>query len=369
MWRRFVLTLVAGAALGACTPQAQQSPNWFVCKQAGTDQASLERRAQACTALIQGEASRPEDLALAYRLHAEALRLSGAPDSALQDLNKGIALNAGDALAFDERGLDELMLNRLDPAAADFDTAIRLEPQGAPGYDDRSALERLRGNLTGALRDADRAIALKPDWADPWGERGLVYLAKRRFDMALADFAQTLKLDAGQAFALDGAGAAQAGKGDSKDAMSDYGRAEGLYIARRNYRAALADANREVVLAPDDPEAWNGRCWTRAIANIELEAALADCQKSLQIRPGAADATDSLAFVQFRMRRFVDAVRNYDAAYTKDQSQTSSLFMRGVSKLRAGDAVGGQSDIDTAKNTDATVVDQYAGYGVTPQGQ
>jgi tetratricopeptide (TPR) repeat protein len=317
-------------------------------------------------ALIQGEATSPADLALAYRLHAQALRLSGAPDSALQDLNKSIALNADDPLAFDERGLDELTLGRLDPAATDFETAVRLDPQGAPGYDDRSAVERLRGDLAGALRDADRAIALKPDWADPWGERGLVYLAKRRFDMALADFAQTLKLDATQAFALDGAGAAEAGKGDLKAAMSDYGHAEGLYVDRRNFRAAMADADRLVALAPDDPEALNSGCWTRAIANTELEAALADCQRSLQIRPGAADATDSLAFVQFRLGRFADAVRNYDAAYTKDPSQTSSLFMRGVAKLRAGDTAGGQSDIDTAKNADATVVDEYAGYGVTP---
>lgn len=366
MWRSFVVTLVAATVVAACTPQAQQSPDWFMCKQLGVDQASLERRAQACGALINGEATTSTDLALAYRLHGLALRLSGAPDSALQDLNKSINLNASDALSFSERGLDELMLRRLDSAAADFETAIRLDPRGASGYADRGEVERLRGDLVDALRDADRAIELKPDWADPWGERGLIFLAKRRFDMALADFAQTLKINANQAYALDGAGAAEAGKGDAKAAMSDYGSAEGVYIARRNYKAALADADREVGLSPADPEAWNERCWVRAIADIELNLALADCQKSLQLRPGAADATDSLAFVQFRQGRFADAVRNYDAAYAKDSSQTASLYMRGVAKLRAGDAAGGQSDITTAKNADATVADQFASYGVKP---
>jgi tetratricopeptide (TPR) repeat protein len=288
MRRWTVLTLVAGVVLGACTQATQQTPDWVACKQPGVDQASLERRAQGCSALIHGEATSPEDLALAYRLHGQALRLSGAADSALQEEKQSIALNAGDPVAYDERGLDELLLRRLDAAAADFDSAIRLDPHDAAGFNGRGAIERMRGDLAGALRDADRAIELKPDWADPWAQRGLAYLAKHRFDMALADFTQTLKIDASQAFAIEAAATAEAAKGDIRSAIDTYGRAQEVYIERKQYPAAIADGDKMVALAPNDPDALNARCWARAIADTDLDAAMADCQQSLKLRPDSA---------------------------------------------------------------------------------
>jgi hypothetical protein len=42
------------------------------------------------------------------------------------------------------------------------------------------------------------------------------------------------------------------------------------------------------------------------------------------------------------------------------------MFMRGVAKLRAGDADGGEADIDAAEAMDGSVAGQFAGYGVTP---
>ncbi|HTX48733.1 MAG TPA: tetratricopeptide repeat protein [Caulobacteraceae bacterium] len=358
--------LVAGVALCGCTQATQQTPDWLVCKQGGVDQASLERRAQACSALIHGEASRAEDLALAYRLHGEALRLSGAPDSALQEEDRAIGLNAADPLAYDERGMDELSLRRLDAAAADFGTAIRLDPRGAVGFDGRGAIERMRGDLAGAFRDADRAIELKPDWADPWGQRGLAYLANRRFDMALADFAQALRIDATQAFAIEGAAAAEAAKGDIKAATADYGRAQEVHIERRQYPAAIAVANKMVALAPNDPDALNARCWARAIADTDLDAALADCQQSLKLRPGSAEVLDSRAFVAFRQGRWRAAIQDYSAALAKNPKLSSSLYMRGVAKMRAGDSADGQADVNAATSADSDIADQYASYGVTP---
>jgi Flp pilus assembly protein TadD len=78
---------------------------------------------------------------------------------------------------------------------------------------------------------------------------------------------------------------------------------------------------------------------------------------------------DSRAFVAFRQGRWQAAIDDYSAALAKDPKLSSSLYMRGVAKMRAGDSVNGQSDINAAASADSNIADQYASYGVTPNDQ
>jgi len=368
MWRRLVPILVVSAAIAGCTPTARQSPLWYMCKLPGADPNSLQRRAQACGQMIRAGLASGDDLGLAYRLHAAALRLSGDPADALKDIGRALALNGRDGAAYGERGLDELALGRSDAAAGDFQTEVRLDPTSAEAFDHLSAIDLARNDPASALREADRAIELKPDRADTWMQRGLAFVAKHRFDMAMADFAQAAKLDPTETTALDAAGDAATAKGDAKAASDAYVQAEGVDMDRQDYRSARVEADKVLALTPKDPDALNASCWTRAIGDVDLGAAMADCQTSLTIRPGSAEVLDSRAFVEFRLGRFKDAIQDYNAALAKDPKLTSSLYMRGVSRLRAGDAAG-RSDISAARNADASIAGQYASYGVTPEGQ
>jgi tetratricopeptide (TPR) repeat protein len=353
-----IAMLVAAAAwLAACAPAPQSSPTWVTCKSIDGDSAQLARRAAACA----------EDMATAYRLHGDAVRDQGEPAAALADFNAALRLAPDDPEAHDGRGRAETDLNALDKAAADFADALKLDPLDADALTDLGYLERQRGDLPAALHDEDRAIELKPDWAEPWEERGEIFLAERRFDMALADLAEAVRLDAKRADALDASAVAQTGKGDVKDALAAYGQAEDLYINRGDLKLAVADTDKALALAPADPEALNAACWTRAIADTDLSAAEQDCQKSLAIHPGAADVLDSLAFVEYRQGRLQAAIQDYSAALAHDPKQASSLYMRGIAKLRAGDP-GGQADIDAAQSADATVAATFASYGVTAPG-
>jgi hypothetical protein len=63
--------------------------------------------------------------------------------------------------------------------------------------------------------------------------------------------------------------------------------------------------------------------------------------------------------VQFKLRAFDRAIADYGAAVAQNPKDASSLYGRGVAKLKSGNA-----DIAAAKAIKADISDVYAGYGV-----
>src|SRR6185503_12799743 len=57
---------------------------------------------------------------------------------------------------------------------------------------------------------------------------------------------------------------------------------------------------------------YNDRCWARAVANIDVDAALADCNEALRLMPDFVPALDSRAFLHLRGGRFQEAIADYE---------------------------------------------------------
>jgi tetratricopeptide (TPR) repeat protein len=110
---------------------------------------------------------------------------------------------------------------------------------------------------------------------------------------------------------------------------------------------------------------YNDRCWARAVAMIDLDAALADCNEALKLRPDFVPALDSRAFVHMRQQRFRDAVSDYDAALKASPKDPYSLYGRGIAKLRLGDNAGAQADIAASKEVQ-DVSPEFSAYGFAP---
>jgi hypothetical protein len=80
-------------------------------------------------------------------------------------------------------------------------------------------------------------------------------------------------------------------------------------------------------------------------------------------KPGsAAAARDSRSFIYFRMGKFVEALKDFDAAL----AQAPSHVMRGVTKHRHGDTADGKADIEAAEKLNAGVAATDAKWGVKP---
>jgi tetratricopeptide (TPR) repeat protein len=112
-----------------------------------------------------------------------------------------------------------------------------------------------------------------------------------------------------------------------------------------------------------DAAALRNRCWDRAVAG-QLQAALADCDESLRLRPDDADASNNRAFTYLKLGRLDDAIRDYDRALRLDPKIASSLYGRGLAKLRKGDAAGGSSDIAAAEAIRPSIRSEFERYGM-----
>jgi tetratricopeptide (TPR) repeat protein len=113
------------------------------------------------------------------------------------------------------------------------------------------------------------------------------------------------------------------------------------------------------------PAEYNRRCWARAVANVELDLALADCNEAVRLLPRIAPFLDSRAFVHLRSGRNEDAIKDYDAALRLNPRLPDSLYGRGLAKLRLGDAEGAKADLFLAETLRPGTRVQFTAFGIT----
>jgi tetratricopeptide (TPR) repeat protein len=188
-------------------------------------------------------------------------------------------------------------------------------------------------------------MAGKDDVAEAYTWRGNRYGQLKRYDRAMADFDAALRL-----------------KPDAVDAHSGRG---WTYSALGRHQRALQDFDKVVSERPN-AYTYNMRCWERAIWGEQLDAALADCDASLKLKPDYAAALDSRALVDLRMGKCSKAVGDASGALSIDLNLAPSRYVRGLARLCEGNVKDGNVDIAAAKKLDPKIEETYAGYGVKP---
>ncbi|MDP3739565.1 MAG: hypothetical protein Q8R02_19410 [Hyphomonadaceae bacterium] len=130
-----------------------------------------------------------------------------------------------------------------------------------------------------------------------------------------------------------------------------------------DFDGAIADSDEADRILPDDPAILNGRCWTRAVANRELELELARgaCDLSLD-KMAAAGTYDSRGLLNLREGKWQEAWDDYNEAFALDSSLTMSLYGRGLAALALGRTAEGDNDMRRAVSAAA----EYTRYGLTP---
>ena len=137
-------------------------------------------------------------------------------------------------------------------------------------------------------------------------------------------------------------------------------------VAKAGGAAARAQVlARTRALIADDATALNTLCYSLAVTGVELEGALADCDRSLKLRPGEAAVLDSRAFVLLRMGRDKEALSAYDAALTAAPTLADSLYGRSLAERRLGDAADADRDLKSALAQNPEVAKTFERYGVT----
>ena len=254
-----------------------------------------------------------------------------------------------DAESHSRDGAVAIARNDFDTAIADFSQAIAMAPRESRYLDQRAGAYFRKGERALARADLDRAITLAPTDLDALLTRAAIRLREHDRTGALAD------LDAVDR-AVDGA------------AMERF-ELGGLLTDAGQPQRAVGQFDLWIKAHPDDvrrPSALNGRCWARALAGQDLDAALRDCDAALRARPGASAFLDSRGLVELRRGEWAKAIADYTAALVGDSKRAWSLYGRGIAKLHSGDEAGAKADMAAAVLAHPTIADDAKGYGVTP---
>jgi len=190
-----------------------------------------------------------------------------------------------------------------------------------------------------AERECERAIALSPE--DPIGYkyRGLAYLLQHRFERAEADLKVAARLD-------------------PQDADSQAGYAQSL-SGQARFSEAIARFDSALKLSPRDVRYLSSRCWARGGEGKNFPAALADCNRAIQLGPHYAVAYESRGFVYLRLGKNVQAAKDYSAALRIQPGRAAALLGRGLAEYRLGQAAKATIDIQQARKIDPEADDIY----------
>ena len=165
------------------------------------------------------------------------------------------------------------------------------------------------GEVDGAIRLYSQAIAadeLEPhNLAVAFYNRGNAYSAKRRYDLAIADFDFAVKLNPEYTIA--------------------YNNLANAHVAAGDYDRAVAVYDIAIRLRPDYALGYKNRGNAHAAAGRH-EAAIADYDTAIGFDPRLASAYNNRGKANFFVGRFADATRDFQAALELDPSDAYTVL-------------------------------------------
>jgi tetratricopeptide (TPR) repeat protein/predicted aspartyl protease len=262
------------------------------------------------------------------------------------------------------------------------DIALRESPEDSASLRRRGAASAGRRDFAGALADLDRAIQIDPSDVESYYQRALVHAQTGRALQALADLDQALTLKPDHLEALMRRGAVRLLLGNDAGASDDFAAAQRLspdsselpleaaraFGSAGKSRKAIAQLDGWLERFPKHervPDVLHGRCRLRAVANLEPELALADCNLALKRGSRSSVSYNSRALVHLRLGSHEQAVDDYDEALDLQPRDASSLYGRGLAELRQGRTEQGEASLEAALAIDARVAEEFAKMGLT----
>ena len=230
---------------------------------------------------------------------------------------------------------------RIDGCSAAIKAARDKGDKLAEAFNNRGAAYRLKGDHDRAVQDYGQAIKLNAKFATAFNNRGVAYDYKGDYDRAIHDYDQAIKL---------------------KPAAEVYFNRGNAYLGKSQYASAIDDYNQAIKLRADFAQAFDNRCWARAVVGI-LKQALADCNEALRLIPSNAATLVSRGFVFLKMTHYDAAVSDYDAALRIHAKLAFALHGRGLARMKNEDPAG-EADIAAAKALQADIGEEYARYGM-----
>lgn len=149
-----------------------------------------------------------------------------AKDQVISELNRRIAANRNDKVAYYKRGQVYAAKGAFSLATKDFDEVIGNKSVDVEAYNNRCWANAAGGDLQLGLKDCNEALRLRPGFVDALDSRGLIYLKLGRNEEAIVDYSAALEASPRQVSSLFGRGIAK--KRSKADGAADLSLAKSL---------------------------------------------------------------------------------------------------------------------------------------------
>ncbi len=264
--------------------------------------------------------------------------------------------------------------HKLDRLAALFTTLIATKPDDAVRYLARATFYEGTFQRTLALADLDKAISLDGA-AATYLRRAALLESMGEKDKAAADYQAALGIEPSSKTALTQLGLLQIDAG-RKDvglapieqhlASADEDKPDWLAIKAElmarigDAEGALAAMNEAIAVKSANAVFLNERCWIKGTLAVQLDGAVQDCTRAIELAENNASALDSRALVYFRLNRLDEALADIDAALDRRPALSSSLYLRAVIERKMGKAHDADEDAANARLISPRIDEEYA---------
>lgn len=136
------------------------------CYQAAEFGGDAKAAIETCTYALTAEALSIRDRAATFINRGILHSRTNDPQSALNDYDSGLALDASLAEGYVDRGAAYIVLQKYDLALQDIDKGIEMGARKLQiAYYDRAIVNEALGNVRGAYEDYKKAVELAPDFS------------------------------------------------------------------------------------------------------------------------------------------------------------------------------------------------------------
>ncbi|WP_292577417.1 tetratricopeptide repeat protein, partial [Mesorhizobium sp.] len=157
-------------------------------KEANVDQAAVDQRIAACTAIAEDDTQAERQRIKAYFYRGSARDDKEDWDGAIADYNQAIALDPKATSALFNRGTDWSNRGDYDRAIADFNIVISLEPSASDAFSSRGSAFLRKGKIDAAMLDFQQAIEADPQNGDAHTGLGTAWSKTGERDKAIAEY-------------------------------------------------------------------------------------------------------------------------------------------------------------------------------------
>ncbi len=266
--------------------------------------------------------------------------------------------------------------HKLDKLNALFAALIAVKPDDASRYVSRAVFYEGTFQRNLALADLDKAVSLDGN-AAIFLRRAALLEAMGEKEKAAADYRSALAIDPSSKPALARLGVLEVDAGrkdaalapieehlanaDADDDKSDWLMMKAVLLARAtDAEAALAAINQAIALKSANATLFNERCWIKGTLAVQLDSAVQDCTRAIELANNNTAELDSRAMVYFRLNRLDDAMADLNAALDRNPAGAGSLYLRAVIERKQGKTHDADVDAANARRLAPRIDEDYA---------